>query len=118
MAQRLEVHRQIVHNWMLKDVDVVAATQEMVHLRTKFVATATVVRLNMTMVATPSHLVENLNQNLRIVELKLVGNNEMSFFGSQTESNVEWVHSCWMLVDNLWMYSYWMLVGNLLVYSC
>jgi hypothetical protein len=56
MAQRLEVHRQIVHNWMLKDVDVVAATQEMVHLRTKFVATATVVRLNMTMVATPSRL--------------------------------------------------------------
>jgi hypothetical protein len=48
MAQRLEVHRQVVHKWMLKDVDVVAATQEMVHLRTKMVATATTVRLNMT----------------------------------------------------------------------
>jgi hypothetical protein len=101
----------------LKDVDVVAATQAMMHLRTKMVATARAVRLNMTKVASVTHLVGNLNQNRGIVELHLVGNNEMSLFGSQTESNVDWVYSCWMLVCNLWVHSGWMLVGNLWVHS-
>jgi hypothetical protein len=49
------------------------------------------VRLSMTMVATASEWVANLNQIVGTDEMSLVESNEMSFVGSQTESNADMV---------------------------
>jgi hypothetical protein len=55
------------------------------------VAPEGVVCLSMTMVATVREWVANLNQIVGIDEMGLVGSNEMSFLGGQTESNAHMV---------------------------
>jgi hypothetical protein len=57
MAQRLDVYHQYVHMWMLT-----AATEGVVRLRTNMVATGGAMCLSMTMAATQTELVGNLNQ--------------------------------------------------------